>query len=154
MNFFSECDQIRRKLQIWSHLLKKSLCAVQQTSVKNKQRICCDGKERDRNLNKLGKGLVQRSYSKHCFNIKFAKPISITRKTLLRNGKKEPKPTKTIPLIAKYNPSDLNSIPIKQRDISKIDKEHRRFFKTLIAYSRNLKDTIRSTVRPETAKKC
>ena len=33
-DFFSECDQIRRKLQIWSHLLKKSLtknfifCAV------------------------------------------------------------------------------------------------------------------------------
>ena len=32
--FFSTCDQIRRKLQIWSHLLKKSLmvnfifCAV------------------------------------------------------------------------------------------------------------------------------
>ena len=34
-DFFSECDQIRIKLQIWSHLLKKSLmenfifCAVQ-----------------------------------------------------------------------------------------------------------------------------
>ena len=33
-DFFSKCDQIRRKLQIWSHLLKKSLlknfifCAV------------------------------------------------------------------------------------------------------------------------------
>ena len=33
-NFFSKCDQIRRKLQIWSHLLKKYLqenfifCAV------------------------------------------------------------------------------------------------------------------------------
>ena len=33
-NFFSKCDQIRRKLRIWSHLLKKSLtenfvfCAV------------------------------------------------------------------------------------------------------------------------------
>ena len=33
-NFLSKCDQIRRKLQIWSHLLKKSLmenfifCAV------------------------------------------------------------------------------------------------------------------------------
>ena len=28
--FFSKCDQIRRKLLIWSHLLKKSLifCAV------------------------------------------------------------------------------------------------------------------------------
>ena len=24
-NFFSQCDQIRRKLRIWSHLLKKSL---------------------------------------------------------------------------------------------------------------------------------
>ena len=24
-DFFSECDQIRRKLRIWSHLLKKSL---------------------------------------------------------------------------------------------------------------------------------
>ena len=36
-NFFSKCDQIRRKLQIWSHLLKKSLmknvifCAVCDT---------------------------------------------------------------------------------------------------------------------------
>ena len=35
-DFFSKCDQIRRKLQIWSHLLKKSLmvnfifCAVRQ----------------------------------------------------------------------------------------------------------------------------
>ena len=34
-DFFSKCDQILRKLQIWSHLLKKSLmknlifCAVQ-----------------------------------------------------------------------------------------------------------------------------
>ena len=33
-DFFSKCDQIRRKLQIWSHLLKKSImenfnfCAV------------------------------------------------------------------------------------------------------------------------------
>ena len=33
-DFFSKCEQIRRKLQIWSHLLKKSLlenfifCAV------------------------------------------------------------------------------------------------------------------------------
>ena len=25
MDFFSKCDQIRRKLQIWSHLLKKFL---------------------------------------------------------------------------------------------------------------------------------
>ena len=24
-NFFSKCDQIRRKLRIWSHLLKKPL---------------------------------------------------------------------------------------------------------------------------------
>ena len=24
-NFFSKCDQIRKKLQIWSHLLKKFL---------------------------------------------------------------------------------------------------------------------------------
>ena len=35
-DFFSKCDQIRRKLRIWSHLLKKSLmenfifCAVPQ----------------------------------------------------------------------------------------------------------------------------
>ena len=33
-DFFSKCDQIRRKLQVWSHLLKKSVtenfifCAV------------------------------------------------------------------------------------------------------------------------------
>ena len=24
-DFFSKCDQVRRKLQIWSHLLKKSV---------------------------------------------------------------------------------------------------------------------------------
>ena len=36
-DFFSQCDQIRRKLRIWSHLLKKSLmenfifCAVGTT---------------------------------------------------------------------------------------------------------------------------
>ena len=36
-DFFSKCDQIRRKLRIWSHLLKKSLtenfnflCSVSQ----------------------------------------------------------------------------------------------------------------------------
>ena len=35
-NFFSKCDQIHRKLRIWSHLLEKSLmenfifCAVQR----------------------------------------------------------------------------------------------------------------------------
>ena len=33
MNLFSKCDQIRRKVRIWSHLLKKSLvenifCAI------------------------------------------------------------------------------------------------------------------------------
>ena len=37
-DFFSKCDQIRRKLRIWSHLLKKSLmenfifCAAPQQS--------------------------------------------------------------------------------------------------------------------------
>ena len=39
-DFFSKCDQIRRKLQIWSHILKKSLmenfifCAVRDSSIK------------------------------------------------------------------------------------------------------------------------
>ena len=43
-DFFSKCDQIRRKLRIWSHLLKKSLmenfsfCAVKM--VKHNQTIC------------------------------------------------------------------------------------------------------------------
>ena len=38
-DFFSKYDQIRRKMRIWSHLLKKSLmenfilCAVQQTII-------------------------------------------------------------------------------------------------------------------------
>ena len=38
-DFFSKCDQIYRKLRIWSHLLKKSLkeniifCAVKGRSV-------------------------------------------------------------------------------------------------------------------------
>ena len=37
-HFFSKCEQIRRKLRIWSHLLKKLLienfifCAVQNTA--------------------------------------------------------------------------------------------------------------------------
>ena len=37
-DFFSKCDQIRRKLRIWSYLLKKSLmenfffCAVNETN--------------------------------------------------------------------------------------------------------------------------
>ena len=40
-DFFSKCDQIRRKLRIWSHLLKKSLmesfsfCAVLFTLVRS-----------------------------------------------------------------------------------------------------------------------
>ena len=39
-NFFCKCDQIRRKLRIWSHFLKKSLmenfifCAVLQCQCK------------------------------------------------------------------------------------------------------------------------
>ena len=39
--FFSKCDQIRRKLRIWSHLLKKSLmenfifCAVKKVTQMN-----------------------------------------------------------------------------------------------------------------------
>ena len=43
-NFFSKCDQIRRKLRIWSHLLKKSLmenfifCAVKKRL--NKKSAC------------------------------------------------------------------------------------------------------------------
>ena len=41
-DFFSKCDQIRRKLLIWSHLLKKSLkenfifCAVKFRKSKSK----------------------------------------------------------------------------------------------------------------------
>ena len=44
-DFFSKCDQIRRKLRIWSHLLKKSLmenfifCAVELTSFKCQTKI-------------------------------------------------------------------------------------------------------------------
>ena len=40
-DFFSKCDQIRRKLQIWSHVLKKSLtenfifCAVKGKNSKH-----------------------------------------------------------------------------------------------------------------------
>ena len=40
-DFFSKCDQIRKKLRIWSHLLKKSLmenfifCAVIETHKSN-----------------------------------------------------------------------------------------------------------------------
>ena len=39
-DFFSKCDQIRRKLQIWAHVLKKSLienlnfCAVSRHMVR------------------------------------------------------------------------------------------------------------------------
>ena len=41
MDFFSKCDQIRRKLRNWSHLLKKSLmekfifCAVTKLQLVN-----------------------------------------------------------------------------------------------------------------------
>ena len=40
-DFFSKCDQIRKKLRIWSHLLKKSLmenfifCAMIKTNKSN-----------------------------------------------------------------------------------------------------------------------
>ena len=33
-DFFSKCDQIRRKLRIWSHLLKKSLMEICAVDVK------------------------------------------------------------------------------------------------------------------------
>ena len=33
MDFFSKCDQIHRKLRIWSHLLKKSLMEKQMISL-------------------------------------------------------------------------------------------------------------------------
>ena len=45
-DFFSKCDQIRRKLQIWSHLLKKSLienviiCAVSDMHMDKQVGIC------------------------------------------------------------------------------------------------------------------
>ena len=45
-NFFSKCDQIRRKLRICSHLLKKSLmkvfifCAVLKTINLIKPKLC------------------------------------------------------------------------------------------------------------------
>ena len=44
-NFFCKCDQVRRKLRIWSHLLKKSLmenfifCAVSLHSNNNLKTI-------------------------------------------------------------------------------------------------------------------
>ena len=47
-DFFSKCDQIRRKLQIWSHLLKKSLmenfifCVVMISTIIN---VCLVTKE-------------------------------------------------------------------------------------------------------------
>ena len=46
-DFFSKCDQIRRKLRIWSHLLKKSLkenffyCAVLYVTKWNKEYYYC-----------------------------------------------------------------------------------------------------------------
>ena len=42
-DFFSKCDQIRSKLRIWSHLLKKSLmenfifCAVSMIEIEKKK---------------------------------------------------------------------------------------------------------------------
>ena len=53
MEFFSKCDQIRRKLQIWSHLLKRSLmenfvfCAVKiqyRTCRVNERQVCRQSK--------------------------------------------------------------------------------------------------------------
>ena len=60
----SKCDQIRRKLQIWSHLLKKSLmenyifCAVTLWSTLSKNEIKKDEVE---NCHKelIGKGQLQ-----------------------------------------------------------------------------------------------
>ena len=43
-DFFSECDQIRRKLQIWSHLLKKSFMV-------NFIFLCIDSMSRSSHLN-------------------------------------------------------------------------------------------------------
>ena len=46
-DFFPKCDQIRRKLWIWSHLLKKSLmenfifCAVNVLSVQQRKHFLC-----------------------------------------------------------------------------------------------------------------
>ena len=43
-DFFSKCDQIRSKLRIWSHLLKKSLmenfifCAVSMIEIEKKKK--------------------------------------------------------------------------------------------------------------------
>ena len=49
-DFFSKCDQNRRKLRIWSHLLKKSLmenlifCAVRRPAAVLKKTLHCSWK--------------------------------------------------------------------------------------------------------------
>ena len=61
-DFFSECEQIRRKLRIWSHLLKKSLMG---------NFIFCVVKVADlQTCNFIKKRIQQR-----CFSVKFAKSL-------------------------------------------------------------------------------
>ena len=61
-DFFSKCDQVRRKLRIWSHLLKKSLmenfifCAV--NSFTSRVMINC-GKNNSASLFKLNTGNIK-----------------------------------------------------------------------------------------------
>ena len=49
-DFFSKCDQIRRKLWIWSHLLKKSLmenfnfCAVKDRNISERRQCVKENK--------------------------------------------------------------------------------------------------------------
>ena len=76
-DFFSKCDQIRRKLRNWSHLLKKSLienfifCAVTQGFFvelnlrKRKWLLCCLYKP---HKNQLSKHLKETRRNVHAFS--------------------------------------------------------------------------------------
>ena len=84
-NFFSKCDQIRSKLWIWPHLLKKSLtekfifCAVREKAPSNKTQALTKSKNVEICLVCTSSKLfIRDSY----FEAKVLKNIVVTGKTL------------------------------------------------------------------------
>ena len=70
-NFFTNCDQIRRKLRIWSYLVKKSLmenfifCAVSENTEVSQKEI--DNCHSARRLSRIGKPANQKCCTKWSF---------------------------------------------------------------------------------------
>ena len=74
-DLFSECDQIRRKLRIWSHLLKKSLmenfifCAVSWTKNSGKKKEFQKTKDLEVTVVDNQKSIMWDSFFNHIFKI-------------------------------------------------------------------------------------